>query len=115
MYRTLKTFYFILACLSYKKRRKLTNVFILTLESYKIIFHDVVEVFSKSIKKLNYNVEMKINKECEIICVFVMTFFENMSQQTNNIEFFRHNANIRYCTYLCFKRQRDNLQYDIVD
>ncbi len=50
MYCVLKAFYLILACLIYKKRRKIINVFTFTLEFYKTKLKTIVEAFFKLIK-----------------------------------------------------------------
>ena len=50
MYHILKTFYFILICFSYEKRRKIVNVFILILNSHDVNLKTVVKVFDKIIK-----------------------------------------------------------------
>ena len=80
MYCALKAFYFILACLFYFERRKMINVFTLTLKFHEIQLKDVVEVFRKFLKKLNTELKMNINDQDHIVCVFVMTFLKNMSQ-----------------------------------
>ena len=50
IYRTLKAFYLIPVYLKYTKRKKLANIFILSLRPYNINIKDVVEVFSKSLR-----------------------------------------------------------------
>ena len=115
MYRALKAFYFIFACLFYFERRKMINVFILTLKSYETQLKDVVEVFRKSLKKLNIELKMNINDQDHIVCAFVMTFLKNMSQQANNDEFFRHNAKRNCRTCFCLKSEKKNLEYDIIN
>ena len=80
MYRTLKAFYMISVCLSYKKRRIIANVFILILEFYEIKINDVVEDFFKFIQKLNKKINLKINEHFEFVCVFVMILINDMSQ-----------------------------------
>ena len=50
IYRTLKIFYFILIYLSYKEKRKIINIFILILESYKANFINVIKAFRKLIR-----------------------------------------------------------------
>ena len=49
IYRALKVFYLILVYLIYKKRRKLVNIFILILKSYKVNIYDITKVFSRLI------------------------------------------------------------------
>ena len=50
IYRALKIFYLILIYFSYKERRKIINIFILTLRSYKINLINVIKAFYKLIK-----------------------------------------------------------------
>ena len=38
-----------------------------------------------------------------------------MSQQADNGEFSRYNAKRNCCTYLCFKIEKENFQYDIIN
>ena len=79
MYRALKTFYLIFIYLTYKKRRKLVNVFTLSLKSYKTKLSDVVKVFVKFIQKLDRETQLKINDNLKIVCVFIITFLNDMS------------------------------------
>ena len=80
MYRALKVFYMIFVCLSYKKRRIIANVFILTLKSHEVKMNDVVKNFFKFIQKLNKEINLKINEHFEFVCVFAMIFINDMSQ-----------------------------------
>ena len=114
IYRALKIFYLISVCLSYVERRKMTNVFTLTLSFHDANVQDVMKVFSKSIRQLDRDVELVVNKERKIVCAFTMIFFEDMSQQANNANFFHHNVNLSCRTCLCSKSKRSNFQYDIV-
>ena len=50
MYRVLKAFYFILFYFSYEKRRKIVNVFILTLNSHDVNLKTIMKTFNKIIK-----------------------------------------------------------------
>ena len=65
MYRALKGFYLIFACLSYEEWRKIVNVFILTLEPHEANIKTVIEVFDKAIRQLNKDMKMIINGESE--------------------------------------------------
>ena len=79
-YRFLKTFYFTSVDLSYKKRRKLINVFILILKSHEVNFENVIECIFKIIRRLNKNdVEMNIIEETVLVCIFEMILLNNMS------------------------------------
>ena len=114
MYRSLKTFYLIFVNFSYKKRRILINVFTVILKSHDAHFKNVIENFDKVIRTLNRDQNLNINEEQTTICVFIMTFLKNMSQQTNNAEFFRHNAVMKCQICLCSKSDRDDLNYDVI-
>ena len=113
--RALKIFYLISVCLSYKKRRKIVNVFTLIVESHDVNLKNIVEVFDRTVRQLNRDQSIEINKENEIVCAFTMTFLSDMSQQANNEDFARHNANMTYRICLCSKNERDDLNYDIVE
>lgn len=116
IYRALKTFYLILACLLYKKRRKVVNVFTLTLEFYETNLKTIVKVFFKSIKQLNRDIkDMQINRKSTSIYVFTIELIEDMSQQVDNSGFARHNVTIRCCSCFCSKLKRENLAFDIVN
>ena len=79
MYRALKTFYLISRFLFYNKRRKIINYFVLTLRSHRANIKNVVKVFAKSTKEINQDIKIIINRESKIICVFVITFLEDLS------------------------------------
>ena len=114
MYRALKGFYLISACLSYEERRKIVNVFILTLEPHKADIKAVIEVFDKAIRQLDKGIKMIINGEPKQVCAFSMAFLGDMSQQADNEGFLRHNANRGCRTCLCSKLEKGDLIYDIV-
>ena len=114
MYRALKGFYLISACLSYEERRKIVNVFTLTLGPHGANIKTVIEVFDKAIRQLNKDMKMIINEESKQVCAFSMIFLGDMSQQTNNEGFLRHNVNRGCRTCLCSKLEKGDLTYDIV-
>ena len=114
MYRALKGFYLISACLSYEERRKIVNVFTLTPRPHKANIKTIIEVFNKAIRQLNKDIKMIINEEPEQVCAFNMAFLDDMSQQANNKGFLRHNANRGCRTCLCSKLEKGDLIYDIV-
>ena len=113
MYRALKAFYLILACLDYQERRKLANIFTLLLNSYGAKIEKVVKAFYKSIQRLNSEVNLDVNEHVKIVWSFAMTFLEDMSQQVDNVGFMRYIARINCRTYYCSKEERGNLEYDI--
>ena len=53
MYRALKAFYLIPACLSYDERRKLANVFTITLGPHGANLDDVIESIRQPIQELD--------------------------------------------------------------
>ena len=67
MYRALKTFYIISICFFYVERKKVINVFTLTLKFHDVEMKNVVKNFRKSIRKLDKNLNMKINDNIEIV------------------------------------------------
>ena len=79
MYHALKAFYLISACLNYKKCRKLTNVFILTLDLHKVKIENIVKVFYRLIQELNCDIKLNINDKNQAICTFSMIFLSDMS------------------------------------
>ena len=114
MYRALKAFYLIPACLSYSERRKVANVFTLTLGPHGAQLKDVVEAFRKPLKELDTGLEMNINGQDHTVCASVMAFLGDMPQQADNGGFSRHNAERGCRTCLCPKSERGNLEYDII-
>ena len=78
MYRALKAFYLIFACLDYQERRKLTNVFTLLLNSHGAKIEKIMKVFYKSIQRLNSEVNLDVNEYVKIVWSFAMTFLEDM-------------------------------------
>ena len=79
MYRALKAFYLILACLDYQERRKLANVFTLSLSSYETKIKKVMKAFYKPIQRLDSEVNLDVNEHIKIVWSFAMTFLEDMS------------------------------------
>ena len=95
IYCVLKTFYFISTCLSYKKRRKIVNVFTLILNSHEINFDEIMKFFNKHFRQLNRKMNLIINATSHIMCAFIIVFLNDMSQQANNKDFARHNINMK--------------------
>ena len=58
---------------------------------------------------------MIINEESKQVCAFSMIFLDDMSQQADNEGFLRHNVNRECRTCLCFKLEKGDLIYDIVE
>ena len=80
MYRALKTFYFISTYLFYKKRRKIVNIFTLTLNPHEINFDEMIKFFNKHLRQLNYEINLIINAEFYMICAFIIVFLNDMPQ-----------------------------------
>ena len=114
IYRALKVFYFISTNLSYKKRRKLVNIFTLILKLYSVIFKYIVEIFFKSIKKLNRDFSFEINDEIEKIYIYTITLIDDISQQIKNRDFVYYSAQKNYRFYFILKNFKENLNFDIV-
>ena len=114
MYRFLKVFYLISANLFYEKRRKLANVFTLTLDSHDATLDNVVKIFFKFIRELDRNLNIEINEKMIEMCSYVMTLIDDMSQQVENEDFSHHNIqkNCRICFIL--KNVREDLEFDII-
>ena len=114
MYRALKAFYLIPACLTYEERRKLANVFTLTLGPHGAGLSDVVEAFAKPIQKLDRGTQLEVNGNLEAVCAFVITFLGDMPQQADNVGFMRHSARMGCRICYCLKEERGDLGFDIV-
>ena len=87
IYRVFKTFYFISTYLFYKKRRKIVNVFTLTLNFYNVNFDEMIKFFDKHLRQLNCKMNLIINAKFHIMCAFIIVFLNDMLQQTNNEDF----------------------------
>ncbi|KAF6223757.1 hypothetical protein HO173_013218 [Letharia columbiana] len=114
MYRALKAFYLIPACLDYAERRKLANVFTLSLGPHGANIKDVVEAFRKPIQDLDRGIELEVNGVTDIFWAFALTFLGDMPQQADNGGFMRHTATMGCRTCYCSKDERANLDFDIV-
>ena len=115
MYRFLKAFYIISTCLFYVERRKIINVFTFTLKFHEVDMQIVVKVFRRFIQKFDKKLNMKVNDSMKIVFFFVMIFLNDMSQQANNEEFFRHFAMHDCRTCFCSKKNRNNFDFDTID
>jgi len=79
-YCSLKTFYFILVALIYKKQRKIANIFTFTLKSYEVKIENIVEFIFKFIRNLNREIDLTINKKIIFVCAFEIILLDNMLQ-----------------------------------
>ena len=78
-YCSFKTFYLTTAILNYKERRKIVNVFTLTLRSYETKIENIIKSISKFIRCLNKKVNLIINDETKFICSFNILLLNDMS------------------------------------
>ena len=114
MYQAFKAFYWISVCLSYNEQHKIVNVFILFLELHRVNINDVVEVFIKSVQKLDEKHHLNINEINTLVCIFTMMLIKNMLQQADNSEFLCHSIRMRCWTCFCFSDQCEDLFYNII-
>ena len=114
MYRALKAFYLIPACLDYDERRKLANVFTLSLGPHGANIKDVVEAFSRPLRQLDRSTDLEVNGITTTVWAFAITFLGDMPQQADNAGFMRHSAKMGCRTCFCSKDQRADLEFDII-
>ena len=114
MYRSLKAFYLIPGNLSYEERRKITNVFTLTLRPHGASTEDVVKTFAKPIRQLNKEFTLKIDEHDQEVCAFTMTLIGDMLQQADNEGFAHHSAQKGCRSCFCLKDLRKDLTFDVV-
>ena len=113
VYRSMMSVYIISTILSYRKRNRRANCLILILRLHEIKLDDVVEAFIETFAKLDKSLLMNIQKEKKIVCVYIKTFIENMSQQHHNkkLMIFVVIYDCNFC-FITFKK-RANLNFDI--
>lgn len=87
IYQSLMKIYLLIAELSAWKWFWKINIFFLTLRSHDSQFSNVVAVLWSALTQLNREIKLTINEKKKLICAFMMTFIENMSQQQINSEF----------------------------
>ena len=112
-YRTLMRIYVIVAALTFKERARRVNVFSLTFESHDSNFVDVIDAL-KSLISLNEDTKVLIHEQKTLMCVFILTYIEDMSQQQENSEFKSQRATFdcRFCFVAA--NERHNLNFDVV-
>ena len=81
MYRSLIRIYVTIINLSWRERKRRVNVLLLTLDSHVSDFEDVIKVLEPGLIALNRDLKININDVDTFICVYTMTFTENMKQQ----------------------------------
>jgi hypothetical protein len=114
MYCSLKAFYMIPAGLSYSERRKVGNIFTLTLGPHGASMEDVISSFESRFHVLSRGIPMMINGRMTKVNVFIMAITGDMPQQASNSGALSHQAEIGCRTCYCPKGQRGNLKYDVI-
>ncbi|KAL8798951.1 MAG: hypothetical protein Q9200_007661 [Gallowayella weberi] len=120
MYRALKAFYWIPAALPYTERRKLANVFTITLAPHGSRVDDVVNAISYDIRNLDKGGCLmdwrRGNDEVEqlVVCAFSMAIIGDMPQHADNSGFMRYNANYGCRSCFCPSKSRHDLSFDVV-
>jgi hypothetical protein len=77
--------YAILTDMTVRERTKRINVFSIILDSHDAKFLDVVNAL-QFLTDLNKRMNMTVQRNSINVCVFVLAFTENMSQQNKNSE-----------------------------
>ena len=114
MYRALKAFYLIPASLSYDERRKLANVFTLTLGPHGAKIEDVIGAISRPVQELDQSIDLEINGEIRTVWAFSISLIGDMPQQADNSGFQRPIA-FRGCrSCVCPKESYGDLDFDTV-
>ena len=111
MYRALKAFYCIPAALPYDERRKIANVFTLTLGPHGAEVQDVIACFRKALGELSSGVFLTLNGQRTLVRVYILAMIGDLPQQADNSGLLRHSAQYgcRFC--FCPKEERGNLEY----
>lgn len=113
MYWSLMKIYAILTDMTVRERTKRINVFSIILDSHDAKFLDVVNAL-QFLTDLNKRMNMTVQRNSINVCVFVLAFTENMSQQNKNSEC-KISAVIRDCWSCVVEAfKRSNLKYDII-
>ena len=113
-YRSFMNMYVIVTALIFKERARRTNVFSFIFESHENNFSNVREAL-KSFISLDENMKLMINEQKTFVCVFTLTYIDDMSQQQKNSEFKSQRATLK-CRF-CFIsiNERQNLNYNIIE
>lgn len=88
--------------------------FLIILESHESNFSDVIKAL-KYFVSLNENMKLIINEQKIFVCVFLLTYIDNISQQQKNSEFKNQRTTLK-CRF-CFIsiNERQNLNYNIIE
>ena len=80
IYRSIFKIYVIIARLNWRERKRRINILSLALNPHENKFFDVIKVFEFGLTILNKKMPVEINDIYYTLCVFIMTFIENMKQ-----------------------------------
>ena len=114
MYRALKAFYWIPANLDYSNRRKIANVYTLSLGPHGADIADVVSSLKGPLQRLARGVWMELKGVKRFVCAFTLMIIGDMPQQADNSGFMRHSARIGCRSCFIAKENRHDLHYDII-
>jgi hypothetical protein len=113
MYRALKAFYWIPAALPYGERRKIANVFTLTLGPHGARVEDIIACFREASSELAEGVFMDINGLKTLVRAFIIVMIGDMPQQADNSGFMRHSAQQGCRSCFCDQSERRDLDFSI--
>ncbi len=106
--------YAILTEMMIRERIRWVNVFSLTLESHDVKFLNVIDAL-QFLEDLDKRLRMNIQEEQMLVCAYIFTFIENMSQQNANFDC-KASIAVRDCRcYVIEASERDNLKYDVLE
>lgn len=116
MYRKLDTFYIILARLSFQERTRRTNVYLVIVSPYSSNIEAVVRAIRLIIRALDNGELLNIpgQEELAIVCVYTAFYIGDMPQQQENSRIKSQNTTYSCRSYIIYKDQRTDLQYDII-
>ena len=114
MYRSLKGFYMTPASLPYVERRRVSNMFTLTLGPHGASMQDIVKSFETKFQQLERGLLVSVNGEQVLMNAFVLCYTGDMPQQAANCGFLAQNAQIGCRICRCPKEKRGDLNYDII-
>ena len=114
MYQFLMKIYAILTEMMIRERIRRVNVFSLTLESHDVEFLDVIDAL-QFLEDLDKRLRMNIQEEQMLVCAYILTFIEDMSQQNANFDC-KASIAVRDCRcYVIKASEQDNLKYDVLE
>ncbi len=105
--------YLIIVFFIFRKCARRVNVLSLTLESHDSNFSDVVDALS-FMTKLDAELITFIDDKELFLCVFILVYIENMSQQQKNFDFMSHEAHYDCCFCFIHLNDRANLEFNVI-